>query len=368
MSLRQEFVMWAQQTEGSMSELCRRFDVSRKTAYKWLHRDQAEGSAGLSDRSRRPHRIARQLAPTTEQALVALRRRHPRWGARKIRRRLQDLGWAAVPACSSITAIFHRHGLIRPEAPGGRRDWQRFEHPAPNSLWQMDFKGPVRSLAGPGYPLTVLDDHSRFSLCLRVLAHQQTAGVQQALTATFRRYGLPNRILMDNGSPWGSDAEHPWSPLGVWLMRLGIRISHSRPYHPQTLGKDERFHRTLKEELLSSCGWQNLRQLQRAMDRWREEYNFERPHEALALAVPACRYQPSLRSFPERLPPIDYPSGVHVRKAQQKGEIFFKGRRFRIGKAFCGYPVGLRPTRTDGVFDVLFCHQRLTQIDLRSSP
>ena len=297
---------------------------------------------------------------------MALRRRYPRWGARKIRRRLHALDMAAVPACSTITSIFHRHGLIHPEESGGRRDWQRFEHPVPNSLWQMDFKRPVKSLAGPGFPLTVLDDHSRFNICLRALPTQQTADVQPALTVTFRRYGLPDRLLMDNGSSWGSDAEHPYTPLGVWLIRVGIRISHSRPYHPQTLGKEERFHRTLQGELLSRSQWQDLAHLQRAFDRWRHAYNFERPHEALDLAVPASRYQPSLRAFPERLPPIEYPSSIHVRKVQQGGEIFFQGRTWRVGKAFRGYPVGLQPTLVGGMFDVLFCHQRITQIDLRA--
>jgi transposase InsO family protein len=249
-----------------------------------------------------------------EEAVLNLRSRHPRWGARKIRRRLLDLGASSVPACSPLTRIFHCHGLIHPEEPGGRRDFRRFEHPVPNSLWQMDFKGPVRSLAGSLHPLTVLDDHSRFNLCLSALRSQQSAGVREALTATFRQYGLPDRLMMDNGSPWGSDRDHPYTPLGVWLIRLGIRIGHSRPYHPQTLGKDERFHGTLGRELLDGRQWRDHDHLQAALRCWRQTDNFERPHEALNLAVPASRYRPSLRSFPESLPPIEYPEGIAVRK------------------------------------------------------
>lgn len=212
--------------------------------------------------------------------------------------------------------------------------------------------------------MTVLDDHSRFNLCLRALPNEQTIGVQQALTQTFRRYGLPNRLLVDNGGPWGSDAQHPYTPLTAWLIRLGISVSHSRPYHPQTLGKDERFHGTLKRELTDRYQWQDLAQLQAAFDSWRLIYNFERPHEAVAMAVPATRYQASLRSFPERLPAIEYPSGVEVRKVQEGGKISFRGHTLRVSKAFRGYPVGLRPTRIDGVLDVLFCHQVIAQINL----
>lgn len=364
MSLREEFVTLVQQSAVSVSELCRRFRVSRKTGYKWLARYRGEGAAGLRDRPRRPRRSPRQTAPAVEGAVVALRRDHPRWGARKLRHRLQTLGLRPVPACSTVTTILHRQGLIDPAAPGGRRAWQRFEHPVPNGLWQMDFKGRVLTLAGPGHPLTILDDHSRFNLCLQVLPDQRTAGVQTALTTAFRRYGLPDCLLVDNGSPWGSDAAHPWTPLTVWIVRVGVRVSHSRPYHPQTLGKDERFHRTLAVEVLATRQWRDLPHCQAAVDRWRAVYNTERPHEALGLAVPASRYAPSLRPFPETLPPIEYPAGLPVRKIQQGGHFTLQGRAFKVGKAFAGCPVGLQPTTTDGVFEVLFCHQRIATINL----
>jgi transposase InsO family protein len=365
MSLRHEFVQMAQETPVSFSKLCYRFKISRKTGYKWLRRYFREGISGLADQSRRPHRIVFKVVQSVEEAIVTLRNKHQTWGARKLRRKLQDAGITSVPACSTITAVLHRHGLINPEEPGGRQDWQRFEHPVPNSLWQMDFKGPVQTLRGSCYPLTILDDHSRFSLCLEALSNQQTDGVQQTLTVTFQRYGLPNTMVMDHGSPWGRDVEHPYTALTAWLIRLGISISHSRPYHPQTLGKDERFHRTLQRDLLSRFQWQDPLHLQRTFDSWRHEYNFERPHEALNLAVPASRYRPSLRCFPEQLPPIEYPSGMEVRKVQEKGEIFFRGRTFIVGKAFHRYPVGIKPTPHGGVFDVLFCHEVISQIDMR---
>ena len=368
-SLRQEFIQFAARRTVALSELCRRSGISRKTGYKWLRRYQQAGPAGLTDQSRRPHRSVGQTAPPLEVAVVALRQAHPAWGARKLRRRLQALGWARVPAASTVTAILHRHALIPPAGAGaGPGPWQRFERPAPNELWQMDFKGRIATLAGFGHPLTVLDDHSRFNLCLQVLPNQQTAGVQGRLTATFRTYGLPDALLVDNGSPWGDDADHPWTPLTAWLVRVGTQVAHSAPYHPQTLGKDERFHRTLAAEVLSTRQWRDLVHCQGACDRWRTVYNTERPHEALAFAVPASRYQPSLRPFPEGLPPIDYPAGLLVRKVQQGGHCTVHGQPFTVPKAFAGYPVGLRPTTTDGVYDVLFCHQRLLELDLRRVP
>jgi transposase InsO family protein len=365
MSLREEFVRLCEDGEVSFVALCRRYGISRKSGYKWLGRYRKQGVDGLADLSRRPRRSPRQLEVEREKAIVALRQSHPSWGARKIRRLLKNRDASGAPACSTITAVFHRRGLIDPNSPAAKPNWQRFEHEAPNSLWQMDFKGPLATLVGPAHALTILDDHSRFNLCLKALPNQQTDSVQQALCETFRLYGLPNTMLMDNGSPWGSDWAHPYTPLTVWLIRLNIWVSHSRPYHPQTMGKDERFHGTLNRDLLCGRQWQDIPDLQHAFHRFRQEYNFIRPHDALGLEVPASRYKVSLRSFPESLPPFEYDPGVSVRKVQQGGEISFQGKSFRVGKAFCGYRVGLTTTATDGVFDVLFCHQTIRQINLR---
>ena len=362
---RRELVELAGKGGVPFRALCRRFGISPRVGYKWLGRFRREGPSGLGDRSRRPHRTRAQVPAAQQQAIVALRRSDPAWGARKIRRRLQEGGWPQLAAASSITAVLHRHGLIGPEAPPGQRAWQRFEHAVPNALWQMDFKAPVKTLQGPAHPLTVLDDHSRFCVCLRALPNQQTASVKQALVDTLRCYGLPDALLVDNGGPWGDDAEHRHTALTVWLMHLGVAVSHSRPYHPQTLGKDERFHGTLQRELLARCQWCGLVHLQGACDPWRHRYNFERPHEALGLAVPASRYQPSLRPFPETLPPIEYPTGVAVRRVQPTGECSFQGRPLRVSKAFAGYRIGLRPTATDGVFEMLFRHHLIAQFDLR---
>lgn len=367
MSLREEFVHLVETERLPLALVCQRFGISRKTGYKWLARYRDAGRAGLADRSRRPGRLRFTVPAAIRAALLADRRAHPCWGARKLRQRLVTQGLTPVPACSTITALLHRAGLLGANQPAGPAARHRFEHPVPNALWQMDFKGAVPTGTGPTHPLTILDDHSRFNVRLQALPNQQTATVQQALIETFRRYGLPDRLLVDNGSPWGSDAAHQDTPLTVWLWRVGVAVTHSRPYHPQTLGKDERFHGTLSREVLRDAHWRDPAHLQMAFDRWRTVYNQERPHEALGLAVPASRYQPSLRSYPEVLPPIDYDVGTLVRKVQQQGVIHFQGAVYKVSQAFTGYPVGLRPLATDGQYEVLFCQHRLTTIDVRAA-
>ena len=368
LSLRQEFVALASIGEANISVLSARFGISRFTAYKWLARYAEEGTAGLVERPRRPHRSPRRTPPSVEAAVLRLRDEHPAWGGRKLRARLRRLGHIAVPSASTITAILRRHGRIDLTEAVKHHPWQRFEHPEPNALWQMDFKGHFPLANGRCHPLTVLDDHSRFAVGLEACADELGMIVRERLTTIFRRYGLPWRMVMDNGAPWGGEERiRPHTSLTVWLLRLGIRVSHGRPYHPQTQGKDERFHRTLKAELLQGSAFPDLLACQRAFDRWRSVYNVERPHEALDLAPPATRYVLSPRTFPEVLPPIAYDDGELVRKVQDGGFITFRGKHFRISKAFRGYPVALRPTTTDGVWAVWFMAHRIAQIDLQES-
>ncbi len=180
----------------------------------------------------------------------------------------------------------------------------------------------------------------------------------------FRRYGLPDWITCDNGPPWGSSGRNYYTAMGVWLLRLGIGISHSRPHHPQTQGKDERFHRTLEAEVLRyQCG-DTLAQWQRHFDQWRVVYNTERPHEALSMAVPASRYQPSTRRYPEQLPAIEYGPADIVRKVRSFGHIKYEGREYHVGIAFKGLHVALRQTTTDGSFDVFLCNHKIGNLDL----
>ena len=246
MSLRAEFVMLAGQEGANVRALCRGYGISAQTGYKWLARAALDPEERFADRSRRPRSSPRRTPAEVEAKVVALRCAHPRWGGRKLARRLRDLGAPRVPAPSTITAILRRHGRLDESELLTPHAMIRFERDRPNELWQMDFKGHFAHDAGRCHPLTLLDDHSRFSLCLEACANQRGATVEASLVPTFERYGLPRRMVFDNGSPWGNGPGDPYTPLGVWLLRLGIAISHSRPYHPQTLGKDERFHRSLK--------------------------------------------------------------------------------------------------------------------------
>lgn len=348
---------------GNVSELARRFGISRKTAYKWLRR--AESGDELEDRSRRPRCSPGRTPREVEALVLAMRAAHPAWGGRKLRHLLVARGIDVPPAPSTITEILRRHGRIKPPLRPAR-DWQRFEAAAPNDLWQMDFKGHLPAGARRCHPLTVLDDHSRYSIALEACADERSSTVRLKLQAAFRQHGLPEAILTDNGSPWGGGGpEHPHTALTAWLMRLGIGVLHGRPHHPQTQGKDERFHRTLKAEVLNRRPvWHSLDQMQQAFDEWRAVYNLERPHEALGNRPPVQRYTPSARSFPEMLPPIEYGPNDVVRMVHDHGRVQFRGRILRVSRAFIGQPVALRPA-ADGVWDIYYCHQRISRADLR---
>lgn len=367
MEQREQFISQALNADANIRSLCREYQISPTTAYKWLRRYRDNGVPALADHSRRPRVSPKTTAEDLREAIITLRTTHPAWGARKIVASLRRQGFRP-PAASTITRLLHREGLIDPAESPKHQAWKRFEHPHPNDLWQMDFKGDVPMGSRRCHPLTVLDDHSRFSLGLVACENQQALTVRAALTAIFRSYGLPLRMTMDNGSPWGNTFEHPYTILTVWLMRLGITVSHSRPYHPQTQGKDERFHRTLKTELLSRTSLLDLADAQHRFDHWRRIYNTERPHEALAMQVPAHRYRRSERVFPETLPPIEYPSGACVRAVQQGGSFFFKGRIAHVSKAFARWKIALVPTDIDGVWEAYFCQYKIAIINLHELP
>lgn len=369
MSQRHEFVLLAQQAGANVRRLCRRFGISAKSGYKWLQRFRAEGLPGLADRSRRPKRSPQQCAGLMASAVVALRHEHPTWGGRKLRRRLQDLGQSKVPAASTCTEIVRRAQLITPEASEAATPWQRFERAQPNELWQIDYKGHFGTQCGGRcHPLAMLDDHSRFNLVLSAEANERGSTVQAALETSFAQYGLPEALLSDNGPPWGSsDPTCPYTTLTVWLLRLGVRVLHGRPYHPQTQGKQERFNRTLEHELLRQHTWRDLAHCREQFARFRHCYNCERPNDALQGATPVSRYRPSVRSWPATLPSIDYPLGTQVVTLRHSGLLTFGGQTWYVGKPFGGLPIGLRPSpQADGQWEVSFAQHRLGTLDLAS--
>lgn len=299
-----------------------------------------------------------------EAAVLQVRSKHPSWGGRKIRWQLEQEGLDSVPAASTITAILHRHDKIQAEESEKHRALQRFEMEHPNQLWQMDFKGHFEMVNGAlCHPLTILDDHSRFLVGLKACQAERSKTVKYHLESIFEEYGLPERMLMDNGVVW--QGFH--TGLTFWLVRLGIQVVHGRPYHPQTQGKDERLHRTLKEELLVTQQFFDLNDCQAKFEVWRSIYNHERPHQALAMHPPITHYQPSLHLFTGHFPLIEYEPGDILRKTDIYGRIQFHTRRFHVGKAFRQSQVALRPTPVDGIFHVFFFKQKIAQINLRTS-
>lgn len=363
---RKQFVSKAIEADANMSQLCDDFNISRPTGYKWLARYRAEGAAGLKDRSRRPHRSPNQTSKRIEREVMAVRKARSSWGGLKIKNFLEKQEKQKMPAASTITEIIRRNGGIDPEEAKKHRPFQRFEMEAPNMLWQMDFKGDYPTLDGHRcYPLTVLDDHSRYLLGLQACEDQKAVTVKAYLTDIFRLYGLPQEMLMDNGPPWSAGHHRSYTKLSVWLLRMDICVIYSKPRHPQTLGKVERFHRTLKTELLRHSQWPSVPCCQPDFDQWRQVYNRLRPHESLQMDTPADRYRPSLQPFPEQLPPVSYEPGQLLRKVDIAGKIYLHGHVFRVGKAFGGEYVAIEETDEDGVFDVYFCKQRVKKVDIR---
>lgn len=357
---REELCRLALAEGANRRELCLRFGVQPRILYKWLDRYRLEGVAGLSDRSRRPHRSPCGTGAEMEAAVLSVRRENPVWGGRKIAASLERQGLSA-PSPSTITAILRRHGvsLLAP----GQKVWKRFEHAEPNVLWQMDFKGDVGLGRGRLHPLTVVDDHSRYAVVLQASGDESHGTVRQAMQAAFERYGLPEIVLTDNGSPWGDTGRRSLTKLGVWMIEHGVAPWHSRPLHPQSHGKNERFNRTLKAELLDGRTFDDLAQAQRAFDTWRHRYNHHRPHDALGLAVPADRYRASPRRFSATVEPFEYGPDDIVRVVDTSARISFCGRPVKASKALVGKHVALRHTDRQGVFDLVFRHVTVKSID-----
>ncbi len=315
---------------------------------------------GLQERSRRPIGQPRKSPPDLEKKIVDLRLEHDCWGARKLRRLLQNAGETDLPSATTVHNIIRRNGLLRKSerpcvAP------QSFERSQPNELWQMDFKGHFE-MAGSKrcHPLTACDDHSRFNLILKAWEDERTSTVKECLLSCFGKYGLPWTILCDNGSPWGRGTGAA-SALEAWLLRLGVEMIHGRPFHPQTQGKEERFHQTLKHELLSKTTlWRDSEHCDREFAQFRELYNHVRPHRSLDLDCPGDRYRASERRLPSTIPDClsFYSDAELIRRVKGKGEIMFKGRSFFIGES-------IAISQFDDLrWEVFYCWKSLGMIDL----
>lgn len=330
--LRRTFVIRAAEAGCNFSELCREFEITRRTGYKWLERYQS--GASLHDQSRAPIIRPHKTPPETEDLIISVRINHPTWGARKILRHLEDKGNINLPVPSTATAILKRNGFVTPEQSAQHKAFQRFTKDAPNDLWQMDFKGHFAMLDGNRcHPLTMKDDHSRNLLCLDAYDNERWDSVKRSLERVFRQNGLPKAILCDNGSPWG-DGQGGYTLFDLWMMQLDVLPIHGRPLHPQTQGKEERFHRTLNEDLLKRTAIRDLSHAQQLFDDYLIEFNTERPHSALELDVPAKHYKRSARSLPKLLSEPEYDVGKTLRKVNCKGYISLQNHRYYLSETF----------------------------------
>ena len=366
MEQREEFVRLSLLEGANRRELCRRFGISAETGYKWLRRWSA-GETELRDHSRRPHRSPSQTRPALEERVLALRDAHPAWGARKLAARLERESISA-PAASTVHAILRRNERVI-ETAGQGAPLTRFEKALPNQLWQMDFKGWVKLTNGSRcHPLTVVDDHSRYLVCLKACAGQTEAMVRGHLETVFGHHGLPEAMFVDNGSPWGGGPAERWTRFGVWLLKLGVRVlaqpavSSAKPGQERTVASHVEPGSAVDDELSRAAG--GATRVRRLV----AHLYGERPHEALAMAVPADRYRPSLRPMPARLMEPEYDEGDIVRKVgTTKAYIQFKGRLWPVGQAFFGERVAIRQRGADGHYGIFFGAHRIGAIDLTTT-
>ena len=342
---RKEFVRRALAREKNKSTLCREYGISRPTGDKWINRFQSGES--MSDQSRAPYRTPNKTSSETEMAVVELRRNHPAIGAKKLKRMLenQDLN---APAYSTINAILHRNGLITKEASAAATPYIRFEKKHPNEMWQADFKGHFTIKDGTRCcPLTLLDDHSRFCLCIDAKENERYEGTRESFLKVFERHGLPGTLLCDNGNPWGTVQSAGYTKFEVWLMDLGILTKHGRAHHPQTQGKDERFNGTLLRERLKYREYENSEHAQRDFDEYRTFYNYERPHHALNLDTPSERYCNSEHKLPQKVNEWKYDADVLTREIKAHGYLSFNGQGYFLSEAFGRKTVGLIESKSN---------------------
>lgn len=353
--------------ETSIAELSRMYGVSRVTIYKWLERFKAEGPAGIKEHSRAPHRHPNAIPEEMVKAIIAARLSHPTWGPKKIQKLLQDQhpdeNW---PSQSTMTLIFRREGLVKPRRT--RHTVEAYTQPflecdSPNKVWSADFKGHFRTKDGNVcYPLTITDNYSRYILLCRGLEHPRHNMVMPWFEATFRRYGLPEAIRTDNGTPFASTGLGGLSRLSAWFVKLGIRHERIDKGHPEQNGRHERMHRTLKEQIVKPPRNTLIAQ-QRAFNEFVDEYNFSRPHEALDMRRPADLYEKSKQTYSRRKTTINYNPECYVRSVRPNGEIKWRGKLVYLSQALSGEKVGLMQLQKEHEWEIRYGSLRLGILD-----
>ena len=368
------FIFEHELRERTMTELCARYEITRQTGYVWLRRHREAGAGGLIEQSRAAHRHHNQMPVELEQQVLGLRQAHMRWGPRKLKRILErDEPGRSWPAASTIGALRRREGLVVPRKK--RRRTTPYSEPlahadGPNRVWCADFKGWFRTADGERIdPLTISDAHSRYLLRCQAVEKTDTDRVQAIFEAAFREFGMPTAIRTDNGAPFASRALAGLSRLAVWWIKLGIVPERIEAGHPEQNGRHERMHRTMKQEVADPPA-ANRRKPQRASDRFRQEYNEVRPHEALGMRTPAEVYAPSVRKFPEQVPEPEYPGYMLVRSVRRKGHFRWKKDDVFLSEVLWGERIGLLQ-EDDRWFTVYFAQHPIALFDsqqLRVAP
>ena len=334
--------------EESVTELCEDFGISRKTAYKWWARYVKYGPAGLSERSHAPAVVPWAITQAQGEAIIGLRRAHPSWGPKKLRARLeQNAPGQSWPAPSTIGELLRRQQLSQP------RKRRRSARPSPlplrtalgpNDIWCADFKGPFHTKDGARCdPLTVSDAYSRYLLCVKAVNKAGYDDCRSELERVFREYGLPRAIRSDNGAPFAASGVTGLSRLSVWWLKLGIMPERIEPGRPEQNGRHERMHKTLKAECASPPQADRASQQQR-FDQFRDEFNQQRPHEALGQTAPAMHYTPSPRSYPARLEDPEYPADYQPRRVRHTGDIKWQGESVFLSETLCNEVIGIAET------------------------
>lgn len=356
MEQREVFVESAKSRQQTMAALCREFGISRKTGYKWLKR--AEMGQRLCDQSRRPNRQPSKTVPETEQLIVNMRKVNPTWGGRTIKTVLEAGGCIGIPSAKTCGNILKRNGWISKEDSLSHTATQRFEREKCNELWQTDFKGDF--LLGDGsrcFPLDILDDHSRF--CIHIEAKPDSRGVIESFRRVFQEYGLPDAVLSDHGMQFGG-AKPGCTMFERFLMDLDILPIHGRAYHPQTQGKIERFHRTMKAEILRQQ-FKDIVEAERMLQFFRWKYNEVRPHSALGMKPPASVYEPSKKAYFEPKEYV-YDTGVKTIKVNNWGYLRFGPIRVFLSESMADTRVAVQQVDEDS-FEVIYRNYRIATVD-----
>jgi transposase InsO family protein len=369
MDQKAQFISLAKARIKPVKTLCIDFSISRQTGYKWLKRvnNSTDMFDALTDRSRKPKYSPNRTSTTLENIFIALRKKYSYWGAKKLivlaKERNPNID---MPSIRTINRIFKRNDLLTDASPDGKAYDKNFEYANPNDLWQMDYKGEFRygDRRKYCYPLDILDDHSRFNILLD--AHQRISfvNVQNSLMKAFKEYGLPEKMLMDHGTIWyAAHGRIHWTRLSVWLMQLDIDLIYSGIRHPQTQGKIERFHRTLKNDCIKRKIFASLKDIQKTFNHFRCEYNDIRPHESLDMQRPSQRYSASLRKFPKRIKSPEYPENSIIARLSSSGHLYFKGKYRFISEALANQYVMIR--HYDDSLDVFFYKTLVKHINLK---